>query len=373
MKKKCIPALFRTVLMVVLIVIVLTLGVVMFMTWKNPGVVEEKIPLYSYSHKANIDYQANYRSNILTDSTMVGAGEIYITEYLRNILTTLNYEFIGEKVVEYKGQYTIKASLVGSRMEQNEIVRIWQKDYDLVPATSFEGTDASVLITKELPISLQQYNDFAERFSKETKISTETNLIINWHIEIEAVTERGIISEKLVPTMIIPINKSYFNISGEPQKEKSGVIEETITRILPVNTGRIYLSAVGIILSLALLVLLYFYTEGSRITNLLELKTREIFKKHGERLIALGGELPSIANQQITVLSLEDLIRIADELSKPVFYKADPAQETVPIFYVFDDPKVYLYKLVVEENKTTMEPVVLQDSIITTATKSEEA
>lgn len=373
MKKKSIPAIFRTVLMVVLIVSMVTLSFVMFQAWKNPGTVEEKVALFTYSQKATVDYQVNYRSNILTGAAMVEAGETYITEYLNNILTTFNYEFKGERPAEYKGQYSIQAALIGYRMEQNELVTIWKKGYELVPETPFEGTEASLHLTKELPISLKQYNDFAERFSKETKINSETNLVISWNVVMEANTDRGLISETLTPTLVIPINKSYFNISGDQVKEKSGVIEETIIRTLPVNTTALYIYGAVIFLSLVALALLLVFTTGSRITDPLVLKTREIFKKHGERLIALGDDPPSNTNKAVTVLTLEDLIKIADELCKPVFYKSDPAGVLAPVFYVFDEPKVYRYELIVEPINSVGEKAARSVSTGIMETQSEEA
>lgn len=350
-KKLNIPALFRTVMMVVLIVLIVALPFLMYRTWKYPGSITEKESLYAYSQKAVVDYQVAYKNNILTGANTAPAGETYIAEYINNIQTTFNYEFNGEKPAEYKGQYEIKATLIGNKKEQDKVITIWKKEYQLLPSTPFSGTEASFKLSKELPINLKTYNDFVEKFSEETKINSDTDLLVSWNVTLEANTAHGVIAENLTPTLIIPINRSYFNISGEQKKEQKGAQEESFTRVLPVNQPALYLYGIIAVLSLLGLLGLIIFTKGIRVTDPLELRMKEIFKKHGERLVALGSEANLNENMPVPVKTLEDLIKIADELCKPVMYKVTPNHESDPVFYVFDDPKVYIFELKIESEE----------------------
>lgn len=340
-----IPAIVRIVVMIVIIVLIMVMILVMYRTWKYPGTVTEKIPLYAYSQKAVVDYWADYRANILTGATTVGAGETYINEYLNNILTSFNYEFTGERAAEYKGQYNITATLVGSKKVQEKVVNIWKKDYLLVPSTPFAGTEAAFKLSRELPINIGPYNDFVEKFLEETKINSEVNLVVRWNVTLAANTDKGVITETAAPTLVIPINESYFNITGEQKNEKKGAIEESKTKVLPVNNKLLYLCSAGLLLFLAALAFLVFYTRGVRLTDPLAIRMKEIFKKHGERLVALGSEAVINGNVMIPVKTLEDLIKIADELSKPVMYKIESEAEKMPVFCVSDEPKIYVYEL----------------------------
>jgi len=72
---------------------------------------------------------------------------------------------------------------------------------------------------------------------------------------------------------------------------------------------------------------------------------KEIFKKHGERLVALSNDTVLSGSSIYPVKTLEDLIKIADELSKPVLYQAEGPESKLPVFYVLDEPKIYSYQL----------------------------
>jgi len=344
MRKIKIPALFRTVITVFLVVLIAALSLLMYRTWKFPGTVVEKVPLYSYSLMADVDYKVAYRNNILTGAATVGAGDTYITEYLSNILTTLNYEFKGERAAEIQGSYDVSATLVGFRKEQDKVITIWTKDYQLVPNTPFQATDSTLQLTRDLSLSLRSYNDFVERFSKETKISCETNLVVRWNVNLEAKTDKGVIRETALPTLIIPVNKSYFNISGEPKVEKKAALEDSVTRTLPVNYKLLYLLGAGLAVAFVVLIFIIFFTQGVRITDPVARKMKEILKKHGERLVTLSSDTV-LSGSTYPVKSLEDLIKIADELSKPVLYQAEEAENILPVFYVLDEPRIYSYQL----------------------------
>lgn len=349
--KKSVPAVLRNVLIIALSIIIIVVALVMYWSWKNPGTITEKIPLYSYSQKAAVDYQVSYRPNILTGSALVGAGETYITKYLNNILTSFKYEFTGERPAKYKGQYNVTATLAGYTIIQEKTVTIWKKDYQLLPETTFDGSDVSFKLNFDLPLTLVPYINFVDTFRNETMINSDVSLLVRWNVEFEAETDKGVIKESLTPALIIPIGKNYFNITGEPKLEKNGTIEESVTKTLPVNRRLLYFAGTGLILLLAALIYLIFFTKGWRITDPRELKMKEILKKHGERLVALESKAPPMRDPAYPVKTLEDLIKIADELSKPVLYKLTEGQ--LPRFYVLDEPKIYTFELNLEPQKKT--------------------
>ncbi|MDX9871270.1 MAG: DUF5305 family protein [Clostridia bacterium] len=344
MKKLSIPSKLRTVLIIIFILLLGVVSTLVYRSWKYPGTVTETVSLYSYSQKANVDYQAAYRDNMLTGAINLEAGQTYITEYLNDIKTSFHYEFTGERPAQYTGSWSVRAALSGWKVEQEKVVTIWKKEYPLVPETPFDGMDASFELNLDLPLDLKPYADFVKAFVEETKISSEVSLIVSWQVAANVLTEKGVIEETAAPTLVIPIGASYFTIAGQPKIEKESALEEKVTSVLPVNMTLIYAGCTGLGLLLIALVLLIFFTNGVRLTDPVEIRMKAIRKKHGERLVSLGSETVPGGNAMYPVKTLEDLIKIADELSKPVLY-TDAELGKPPVFYVLDEPKIYLYKL----------------------------
>jgi len=61
-----------------------------------------------------------------------------------------------------------------------------------------------------------------------------------------------------------------------------------------------------------------------------------------------GSRLYFDSKDLLQVKSFEDMVRIADEISKPIVYHYDNSTATnIPVFYVLDDKKAFVYKLCV--------------------------
>ncbi len=75
------------------------------------------------------------------------------------------------------------------------------------------------------------------------------------------------------------------------------------------------------------------------------LKTlNKIFKKHGNRLVALKINIEP-AEQYINVRDIEDLVRIADEINKPIMYKYSSTPQEITRFYIIEENTLYLFDL----------------------------
>jgi hypothetical protein len=70
-----------------------------------------------------------------------------------------------------------------------------------------------------------------------------------------------------------------------------------------------------------------------------------IFKVYGNRLVALTGPVKGDPGQCRVVRSMDDLIRIADEVQKPVLYVYDPDSSSISKFLVYDENWLYLFDL----------------------------
>ena len=68
-------------------------------------------------------------------------------------------------------------------------------------------------------------------------------------------------------------------------------------------------------------------------------------KKYGERIVEATSQTPVKDEKTISIGSMEDLIKIADELSKPVIHQAPSTPEEAHAYYVFDGATRYQYVL----------------------------
>ncbi|MFZ7104352.1 MAG: DUF5305 family protein [Peptococcaceae bacterium] len=351
-----IPKHLKIVLTFLLAVILAGTLFFMYKSSQEPGFVEEEIIDYAYTQKADVNYRVYLNPNPIYTETSLGSGNFYLTPFISNINTFFTYQFTGDKPVNYQGEYGIKAYLKGVIRDREELITVWSKEYELLPPADFSGRDKTVSLEREISLDFQNYNNFVEQFFEDTNIATEALLQVEWQVKITAdAGGKELITEELCPTLVMPLVTSYFQITGEPTLEKQGAIARTVQRELPPDKGKVYALGCGAGIALTALILLLFFTKVPVIDPLVKSR-KEIFKKHGDRLVALADGVIIDAAGMMPVKTLEDLVLIADEISKPVMYRDDSAEERKITFYVLDEPQIFSYELQVPEPEILEQP-----------------
>lgn len=338
----------RLSIICIMAVMLAIMAIMILYTVKKGKFIEQKVPVYSYSNKAKVDYQTFLLPNSLypANQKSIGAGNIYIKKITDYIETNLRYEFNGQAPAEIQGKYNIKAVMEGQLGSDSSKKTIWRYEEQLTPEQSFKINDSKYVVEAKSQIKPQKFDDIAKQKSSENDLSFDTKLTIYWDIQIEAKTSKGIVHEQLTPTMEIPINtEKYFSIKGSLTPEKKASIDTTTKVISPTYKMRINLYSSVIVIGLLVLTFLILGTSAKQLDSALQIKLKKIFKNHGDRLVQLKGENLLGAAQLLHVREFDDLVRIADDIGRPIFYKQNKASNDISTFYVFDEKYVYLLEL----------------------------
>lgn len=330
-------------------ILILLIGLTSFLLYKeikHPGFYEQKTSLYNYNSKGTVGYKVFLKPNILYDTNSLEEGNLYITEFVDNIEATFNYEFSADRKSDLKGTYDIIAKVQGSTKEGEKVLNIWEKNFIIIDQKSFNANDNTKSINEEVIIKLDEYNEFVKKIVDTSRINCQTSLSLIMNIDIDGNIEDKQIEENISPSIVIPLNTNMFQISGNTNIEKPGAIEEIKQVQLPVNKNRVIIYSIILGVLLIALIFLIFFTEAIVIVkDPYEKKLKQIFKKHGDRLVALNDE-PTVISERINkVKSIDDLVRIADEIGKPILYKHSANYKEISKFYVTNEDEVYILNL----------------------------
>ncbi|OGO78253.1 MAG: hypothetical protein A2Y23_15590 [Clostridiales bacterium GWB2_37_7] len=343
--KKSISKKLKMALIVILLLIIAVISGLLFMAVKNPGVKEEKETLLNYSNKTDLKYRVFLKPNPLYNSDSLEEDKLYITSFVNYIKTNFQYIFNADKPVDIKGDYEILAVVEGYTSEEDKVKVIWQKEFNLSPKTAFESKDSKISIDKEITFSLDEYNSFATQISETAKLNMPVRMSVVMSVNLQASDGKNNIEKKLAPAITIPLDTSYFEIVKSGVEEKAEAVEETKQIQLPVNRNMII--AYGIIAGIAFLALLYvlIFVKGNAPVDIFKKQLNKIFKAHGSRLVAINNEIGTSFGMYYKVKSIEDLVRIADELGKPIMYKYSTDSKEITKFYIHDDKSMYSFNL----------------------------
>lgn len=336
----------RILLIVILIIVIGGVSFLLYREVKHPGFEEQKITLYSYSNKASADYSVYFKPNELYDAASMDEEQIYLTEFVDHIKANFNYEFSGDKDINLNGTYDIIAKVQGYTTDREDnIINIWEKDFSLVPEKSFKINGETKSIRETVDVSLGAYNDFVTRILEASKLNCQTSLNVIMNINIKGGTGEGEIEETITPSLEIPLNSSMIQITGNREIDEPGSIEETNQVQLPVNRNMVILYGVIIGVSVLAIAFLIFFTEIGTTKDPFEKELRKLFKKHGDRFVALNTEIAATYENTSAVKTIDDLVRIADELGKPIMYKYSSDYKDINRFYVVNEDEIYMLDL----------------------------
>ncbi|AKL94404.1 hypothetical protein CACET_c08960 [Clostridium aceticum] len=331
-----------------IIIFIILIGIMSFSLYGKISYVEfseEQIPRYSYKNKTDVSYEVFLKPNLLFDEESLGEDHTYFTEFIDHIQTTFNYGFYGEAVVSIEGDYEVLATIEGYNRETEGEKIIWKKDFIILPVNSFAVKDQKIFIEEDISFILEGYNKFADQVAEAAKTRTSTRLIIYMKVNLKANTEEGLIEEQKSPAIVIPLGESQVVIEKRQIGETEKNIEETIQVELPLGKKNLVLHGIFIGICLIGLIYVIFFTSNKPPKNKLEKTLNNIFKKHGSRLVALEEEKINPHDSYYKVKTIEDLVKIADEIEKPILYKHSLNPENITKFYIIDKTCMYVFDL----------------------------
>ena len=316
-----------------------------YYTHTLPTEEQTTTPLCTYTHIATYNYTAKLIPNQLYNQTTLGPGEG--TLYMRiidHINLTLNYQFTCTT------NYNITSTQYNTTI-QLESPQKWTKTFtttDLQEIFYLNINTQNSSIT--LLLNTTKIDDIVRVIGIQTgTTSTTYNLKIKPQIQTTAQTNAGNINEVFTPTLTVEFKKETLEgniiLIQNLQQTKPGQITQTQTTPLPWVTTQRYTSYAFTATT----------TSGLTLTTTLYLKTKPTKprKKPLKEIITPYQEIILESTQEPTTLTtikvptLEDLIKISENLLKPVFHTTRPPtatkKRTTHSFYIIDGQTKYEY------------------------------
>ena len=229
-----------------------------------------------------------------------------------------------------------------------EAPQSWTKTFPLL-STSKSGN-----IAVNFPVDIAGYSQLMSSIRTETGVSPDTyTLTITAAIHTTGSTTFGPIDETSSPSMKGTIKNNVLTWDKDVAVSKPGAIKQTVTVNNPVKilgmtaavarTVFVVLSCIFAFLLLGLAVF-YFMHRGAGPSDY-DRKVQKINKTYGARIAESNGDSSVEGENPITLNSIQDLIKIADELGKPVIHQSAGAVWKVQSYYVIDGNTRYQYSV----------------------------
>ena len=272
----------------------------------------------------------------------IGPGEVIISKLVDRMDATFDYTFMCDQPIsELTEEVTIIATL--------ENPEVWSKTFVLVPPTT-----KSESFSIGFPLDINHFTETLEAIRSETGVPAEShNLSIKADVHTTAQTDFGPIDEVFSQTLSTALGKGTLEWNEELVESKPGSI--TTSRMIPNPSKYVGLSVSQVRILAAIVAGIVASLFAYLMWRQLKLKPVEVpridkevrlaKKKYGERMAEATSQTPIEGEKAISIGSMEDLIKVADELGKPVIHQAPSTPEEPHAYYVFDGATRYEYLL----------------------------
>ena len=348
MRKRELPK--TTWLALVLVMGVLLAGSGVGLAWSRavPAELVEEYTAYEYKQEAEIDYQVHLLPNELFEEEVLGPGWAYLTRLTDYLTVELRYRFEGEREAKIEVTCSAFAYLTALTGRGDEKLVAWEREYELLSPQESSTEGAELVIHEAVEVPFTEYRRFAEEVREETGFNPdELNLLVEFLVEVQAQTDSGLIEKRLTPGILVPMRGDAFVVKGDLVDRNSAGITETRAVSLPhVGKARAGFTLSTVVFGGALAAFLLLTAPVKPKAKPQDRKVLRLLKKHGDRIAALADGAPAGWEKALLVSSFEDLLKVADELQKPVFYYQLRSEVgEVHLFLVLDEEKMYRYSI----------------------------
>ena len=328
----------RFAVLAILSFIVIASAYSAYATYQPPTTSEKTITTSEYTHTGTFNYVVYLKNNTVYNTSILypGQGNIFkkITDHINASLT---YRFFCDQLADIDGTYELNAEIQTS---------IWTKEYTIIPQTAFSSTNGKTAsFNTNFPINYTHFEDIVAAIDEETGVNAgDTALIMKCNIDITAEINNGSISESFTPSLNVSLGGNIIEIKGDISQYQTGFLEETqeVSQSEAIGQRNNWTAATIIFFIIFIVFTVFTTTEEIPTKDIAARQLKKIKKKYGEWIVETE-KLPTTKDAKIIPMkTLDDLIKISEELGKPVIHTTIDRKHT---FCVFDDQMHYQYVL----------------------------
>jgi hypothetical protein len=285
--------------------------------------VEKDVTQYEYNVEQNLQYQVHIINNKIYSENILGEGLNYPKKLVDYIKVDYGLNYIGTEEVPVNIEYQTFAKVSGFLVEDEVKTVYWTKEFPLSQAKTVEKTQSEFELTDSIKSPMAEFETFA--------IDSEeiTGLILSYEVtfclegKLIADTPYGKLEKPIEMTVAAPLTKEAFTLEKGNLENITDKITTKVTETLPINKNIVFLcSLIAFICLLSFLYLLIFTINYDLKDTLISIM-KKIIKNYGSRMVELHSDVMKTYQYQFDVRSMKDLIKVSDELQKPIYYEVD--------------------------------------------------
>lgn len=337
----------RTFYIVLAISIIAFCSATIFNKTVKKDTYDKKEIILTYTNKLNTTYDVDLKDNKFMDQKTIPMGKTYVTNLIDKINMKFDFSYDASKYTELTYSYSIVGVLNGAYSKNGTPQKVWEKEYVLLEETENKKSNNTINIKENIPIDVNEYNDEIYNFEKTLGMAITANLNVQLRVNIDGKINDTQINDNYVSNIDIELGEQTTEITGKLTDETEDTLYKTTTN----NKNNTVVIAVNVILIVAALAWLRYIsvntTNLNTVRNNYKLELNRILKSCEDKIVKLSRNVDLNGKEVIEVNDFGELIKLSEELYKPILYWNSNQKEESE-FFVITNSVIYKFILKVK-------------------------
>ncbi len=309
----------------IIILLLVFTGIQEYRIVNSEEVVTQEKTVFNYKCQPTVKYSVIVKESELYPQTTLEEGDyIYYSKLLLDrIKADFTVDYKSSKSTPITVDYQVFATVNGYQGQAPNKIIYWSKSFPLTQNKVIETQGNSWNGKEEISFALNDYDAFAVKAREISGMKVSNELLVELKGSISAKATKEDVNIPFSTAVEIPLLEDVFKIEKNVQDPVDVSVTETEEIFVPADQGKIILLGVIIAILLGLIPLIWFKIREPGELDLLRKKNNVLLKNYGSRMVAME-EIPDLnCSRYYQVYSIKDMIKIADEIQKPIIYVPD--------------------------------------------------
>lgn len=343
-RKRKIRKSIRTFYIVFAIIIIAFCSASIFKKTTNKDEYNKNEIILSYTNKLDTKYSVDMKDNPFIKEELP-MGQTYVTDLIDGIKMNFNYTYDASKYTKLNYSYSIIGVLTATYSKDGTPQKVWEKETVLLEAIENRTSENIVKIDESINIDIEKYNDEINAFEETLGMAVDAKLNVQLRININGNIENTILNNKYISNIDVELGEKTTQINGNLDEEKSDVLYRTVKNKSNSNGLVIALNIMLIVVAVAWLRYITTKTINmNTVRNNYKLELNRILKSCEDKIVKLSKNIDLTGKEIIEVNDFGELIKISEELYKPILYWNSNQKEEAE-FFVITNNVIYRYIL----------------------------
>lgn len=309
----------------------------------NSSIIKKEI--LEYKNKFKADYKVNVKENSFIEAENLPMGKVYVTELIDSIDMNLKYLYEATEDANINYNYSIVGVLEAKYSIDGVYHTVWEKEYELKPLTENNTTGKKVEINESINIDLEKYNEDISKFEQKFGMGLKATLGIELRVATSSEVGKMQVYNDYATNIEMDLGEKTTQIRGDFNQTETENVKQDHTIDGSINKIIIFVYVCVIILAIVVLKNILLNTRNSNIVrNTFRLELNRILKSCGDKIVKLSQKLDLENKEIIDVKDFGELIKLSEELYKPILYWSSMEKEEAE-FFIITNNVIYRFKL----------------------------